>query len=114
MRISDWSSDVCSSDLTFRPARRFQSREARNSSALAPGKGRPMPGSDPITGVSEKSGGLMKSCADAGDTASGAATRAAATRFHLSSEERREGNKCVRTGRSRWAPDHEKKTKQQH
>src|SRR3546814_13403565 len=32
-------------------------------------------------------------------------------RIDIRSEERRVGNECVRTGTSRWSPDHYKKTK---
>src|SRR3546814_12571798 len=88
MRISDWSSDVCSSDLTGASARNWASYG--NEVTLEEG----LPGSactlltDPQT-----SGGLLISC------------KPDAAR----SEERRVGKECVSTCRSRWSPYHEKK-----
>src|SRR3546814_10630644 len=79
MRISDWSSDVCSSDLpdTGQPdvPQELRRREAGGDrTAAGQGRGRP----DPPGG-----GGLE--------------TR---------SEERRVGKECVSTCRSRWSPYH--------
>src|SRR3546814_11052392 len=79
MRISDWSSDVCSSDLPpsrrrrspCRPPCRTYSRAGRRTSAPRPAYG----------------------------------DRRAADR----SEERRVGKECVSTCRFRWTPNHEKK-----
>src|SRR3546814_9011296 len=90
MRISDWSSDVCSSDLAQplrahfpgsldgerrSPAHRHPSRLARHRGAA---QGR------------EGDGG-------------GAASR---PRLYLRSEARRVGKECVSTCRSRWSPYH--------
>src|SRR3546814_5758081 len=84
MRISDWSSDVCSSDLkTFASA---ASASIRKSDSL---------------------------CRVGGDefiilmtTASRARGYSAAEHLHarLRSEERRVGKECVSTCRSRWSP----------
>src|SRR3546814_16581031 len=100
MRISDWSSDVCSSDLCARnavqpgdrdgPCARFQSSDRlRRGGRVAPFghvlKGEPLGFAD---------------LANAGD--------------HRS-EERRVGKECVSTCRSRWSPYHaKKKTKRKH
>src|SRR3546814_16472950 len=86
MRISDWSSDVCSSDLSPhrrpsaapRRARHFRRRHNRD---------RPRP---------------VRSSSDLRNPAYGR------------SEERRVGKECVSTCRSRWSPSHSKKQKTQH
>src|SRR3546814_13924764 len=79
MRISDWSSDVCSSDLTRRRS----------------GGGAARPGSQP---------GLRGAAADPGVDPGGGARHAVGR-----SEERRVGKECVSTCRSRWSPSHSKK-----
>src|SRR3546814_17420115 len=94
MRISDWSSDVCSSDLNgeryclaeehaprgARHGHRKRSRP-RRASALRP-----------------------RSRDDAGVHLVGGAAG------HIRSEERRVGKECGSTCRSRWSPNHKKKT----
>src|SRR3546814_20511177 len=107
MRISDWSSDVCSSDLvedddplsgqrpgfrgeSFRPDRPVQSDQAAlayqgadsDGSASASARSASSPWS-PIPGYSSRA-------------------RARISR----SEERRVGNEWVSTGISRWSPEH--------
>src|SRR3546814_20170324 len=84
MRISDWSSDVCSSDLRGRG-------EAGRS--RGDGKGRDPGAAGVPVGARPSAGDLP------GD---GEAARAR-------SEERRVGEECVSTCRSRWSPYHEKK-----
>src|SRR3546814_12150221 len=88
MRISDWSSDVCSSDLVVvgldRPAQSSGSR----SPPLSPSPHRTSPSSND------------SSPAVGGCTAPHHSTR---------SEERRVGKECVSTCRSRWSPYHSKK-----
>src|SRR3546814_17503763 len=109
MRISDWSSDVCSSDLTVCRGATF--RLAENSPLAAPtersscterlgtnackvsSKRRPPPDCDSRCTV-----GFQPP-----DTSS--ASQA------LRSEERRVGKECVRTCRSRWSPYPTKKKK---
>src|SRR3546814_9206976 len=80
MRISDWSSDVCSSDLLGRAAHAgVPGREHRDGGARyhrAQGAGAPR---------------------DAGFAGLDVAER---------SEERRVGKECVSTCRSRWSPYH--------
>src|SRR3546814_8739410 len=77
MRISDWSSDVCSSDLTC--AERFGD----------PGKAGRVAAVGQIAGEHEHVGlvGLIEQPLDR-------------------SEERRVGKECVSTCRSRWSPYH--------
>src|SRR3546814_5721251 len=87
MRISDWSSDVCSSDLIFEEkAHHFGVRRRHRH----PGR-RYMAGS------------IV-------DIAPAAAGRRTHMRFGRS-EERRVGKECVSTCRSRWSPYHSKKNK---
>src|SRR3546814_3414549 len=89
MRISDWSSDVCSSDLP-RPAgppadaqpahlrrRRTSARRAEPRSARLR-----------VAQPQEQGGCIMSD-----------------NRQSLRSEERRVGKECVSTCRSRWSPD---------
>src|SRR3546814_8048811 len=83
MRISDWSSDVCSSDLTACPAsshlERPRERRAASQEKLSSG-----------------GEGLV---IDRGEVAPGCGCRGR-------SEERRVGKECVSTCRSRWSPYH--------
>src|SRR3546814_7161085 len=83
MRISDWSSDVCSSDLRL-PA--------------------PGPADDGSNGRSSgPAPGLRDRGADRYPAPSG---RGAADGARARSEERRVGKECVSTCRSRWTPYH--------
>src|SRR3546814_20191015 len=85
MRISDWSSDVCSSDLPV--GHIGPSRFADRRSAHAARQNRTDTAAQPAV-----HGGRP----DAGDG-------------HARSEERRVGKECVNTCRSRWSPYHYKK-----
>src|SRR3546814_5202690 len=78
MRISDWSSDVCSSDLRRQGAglRRYRR--------------------DVAFGLRHAARGIRQ--ADRKDLAGHEAA--------LRSEERRVGKECVSTCRSRWSPNH--------
>src|SRR3546814_15601783 len=94
MRISDWSSDVCSSDLP-QPPRRF----ARLGKILDPQHGA---GTDqhlfkvvPVDGFNSRRHTM---CSHQSFQASLAR-----------SEERRVGQECVSTCRSRWSTYHSKK-----
>src|SRR3546814_12237194 len=79
MRISDWSSDVCSSDLCNRVAVLSRCRGSPATSRCLRGKKRALPNS-----TVRWAGGWR-------------------------SEERRVGKECVSTCRSRWSPYHQKK-----
>src|SRR3546814_18447113 len=90
MRISDWSSDVCSSDLERLPASRARG-----------GRAPPREGHDVHAELHQH--GDVRRC-----------PRAAAHADHDAgesrrSEERRVGKECVSTCRSRWSPYHKKK-----
>src|SRR3546814_5472022 len=84
MRISDWSSDVCSSDLWF------SGRELRQCSATL--------------GSAFIQLSLSGCGAYCGFGSIGCCSAVRTTRVR--SEERRVGNECVSTCRSRWSPDH--------
>src|SRR3546814_16625974 len=98
MRISDWSSDVCSSDLPMIPGIDFVGR-VRDSSHASHSVG------DLVVlngwGVGETHlGGYAELARVPGDwlvPLPDAISR---------SEERRVGKECVRTCRSRWSPYH--------
>src|SRR3546814_16184267 len=101
MRISDWSSDVCSSDLC-------QNRAAdRVGSAADPGAAGNRQDSygwahDLRAGEARKEGGYRRQW-------SRCDPEPARQGYRGRSEERRVGKECVSTGRSRWSPVHEKK-----
>src|SRR3546814_9130102 len=90
MRISDWSSDVCSSDL-----KRIAQVQPADPAALEVSAKKRAP-RIPFGWVVER--GLL----GAGDVLTDA-------RGRYRSEERRVGNECVSTCRSRWSPYHLKK-----
>src|SRR3546814_9751437 len=87
MRISDWSSDVCSSDLGNRTGDR--SRQAGGKSGSSRNRG----------GKADGVGRRSVRPAGARDALSLEGKRDARR-----SEERRGGEECVSTCRSRWAP----------
>src|SRR3546814_14608739 len=78
MRISDWSSDVCSSDLV-----------GRGGGGSAVGRGAPSSTSLRVSGAVERVGRAFPRAVGAGGARS---------------EERRVGKECVSTCRSRWSP----------
>src|SRR3546814_4916143 len=84
MRISDWSSDVCSSDLD----------QGRSEA--------PLIGSHRREGQLDRTDGVA--LALVGDL--GGAVHQVAERAASRSEERRVGKECVSTCRSRWSPYH--------
>src|SRR3546814_13760698 len=93
MRISDWSSDVCSSDLA-REREFVESLVARDDARML--------GAEPVQrlGIDGDIGGAR----DADELARDA-RRIGGRR----SGGRRVGKEGVRTGRSRWSADHKKK-----
>src|SRR3546814_10721327 len=84
MRISDWSSDVCSSDLGFAPCpcRAATTRANRRHGEVKGGR---------FFLRAEKSVGGVANLP---------------YRQRIRSEERRVGKECVSTCRSRWSPYH--------
>src|SRR3546814_19780800 len=100
MRISDWSSDVCSSDLSEAFARQGGFMEMVQLWVNPPAKDKMAPagyqtilkGDIPNIELKDNAGSL----------------RLIAGRFegHQRSEERRVGKECVSPGRYRWSRDH--------
>src|SRR3546814_11883557 len=104
MRISDWSSDVCSSDLL-----RVERGGARAQTLLSNGGARyvqMLPMAWRAAGIAfGEERGVLTPALDEQTRRTGRrawALRRAAGR----SEERRVGKECVSTGRTRWSPDH--------
>src|SRR3546814_20772076 len=106
MRISDWSSDVCSSDLLV---------IASEPSAFCTSQAQPEPKVPTAVSVN---------CFLKSSTPPNCLTKASVNFLHgapcfgvrqfqkkLRSEERRVGKECVSTCRSRWSPYHSKKHK---
>src|SRR3546814_12292400 len=99
MRISDWSSDVCSSDLTrsFELAYTVTQADIDNggvlnvASATGENPGDPED-EDEVEVPSDKQPGIE-------------VTKVAEQATVSRSEERRVGKECVSTCRSRWSPD---------
>src|SRR3546814_16662200 len=87
MRISDWSSDVCSSDLA----------DAARRALLRPGPAASEPGPRRHDAPAEAERHRY------------AAGHARSRGGDVRSEERRVGKECVSTCRSRWSPYHSKK-----
>src|SRR3546814_16915245 len=108
MRISDWSSDVCSSDLTAPRSCRSALGRDRHSAGKEVA-----PGCAP-TAASAYFGGGGASTARSPLCSGGETTPAAylASTRRARSEERRGGKEGVNTCRSRWSPNHLKKKQQ--
>src|SRR3546814_14202031 len=102
MRISDWSSDVCSSDLQLnnsQAAADTETLEKQRNAAVAQYQSQ----AELLSKARQK-------------TSKKITQQVTAAMQDLRSEERRVGKECVSTCRSRGSPDHEKKntkTKQQ-
>src|SRR3546814_12821258 len=94
MRISDWSSDVCSSDRTLQHA--LEAERRLGVAAIVLGQARHRTG-DRLFQVASQSVEV-----GAGRLQDGLRRRR--------SEERRVGKECVSTCRSRWSSSHYKKT----
>src|SRR3546814_20370655 len=103
MRISDWSSDVCSSDLLVELAQPRDRPVDDRDFGPQPRRHFRRMGADHAAAHHHDARGL-----NAGKAAE---QKAEAARMALQrrSEEGRVGNECVRTGRSRWLPNHQKK-----
>src|SRR3546814_20485243 len=126
MRISDWSSDVCSSDLqrllrrqpgVLRP--RDQAMRGLHRVGLRAGQ-QVLELACRVVGVEDRKAApqtgfrvldLQQLQAQRVEGADRQPLRAVAADR---SEERRVGKECVSTCRSRWAPDHEKKKQKQN
>src|SRR3546814_16595576 len=111
MRISDWSSDVCSSDLTG------VALEARDPRAIIPGlrdewtRAVWEPSCTYIDVAGLHAAVLATARRHGAVLAAGAGLGEATDEGHWRSEERRGGEACVRKCRSRGLPVYYKKTK---
>src|SRR3546814_4149489 len=94
--ISDWSSDVCSSDL-FGAGIRWNAPDLKLSEESYAG----------AKNVFESRGRRIIDCTVGGELRIFPRSTLESER----SEERRVGNECVRTSRSRWSPDHLKENR---
>src|SRR3546814_21055603 len=100
MRISDWSSDVCSSDLALRRPGRFDreieigvpDKEGRLEILQIHTRGMPLEKDVDLEVIANMSHGFV-----------GADLQAVAKEAGIRSEERRVGKECVSKCRSRWA-----------
>src|SRR3546814_11586650 len=102
MRISDWSSDVCSSDLQKRLG-------LRAIAILAWCRMDPKRQTDRIDGGVQLGRQAAARTTDGGTFSPPFAPLASAWTFEIRAEARRVGKECVSTCRSRWSPDHYKK-----
>src|SRR3546814_16333877 len=103
MRISDWSSDVCSSDLCRAHARLLgavlaRGRARRRGQCVRGRRSGTDHAAGPGRAVSRRTDGRL-------------GLRVCRAHRRLRSEERRVGKECVSTCRSRWSPYHYKKKK---
>src|SRR3546814_6267044 len=99
MRISDWSSDVCSSDLAHRMGDRVHGRTANMRPTPLPAI--PTRLADHNTRMF-RIANLADGCAAVGGNSADFSGR----QCNLRSEERRVGKECVSTCRSRWSQYH--------
>src|SRR3546814_2545559 len=102
MRISDWSSDVCSSDL------HLAGREQRARRFLPRHHQVPEPGREPMARVVALRAQLGGGAQRFGNALGRAFVVGGEGHAHMAvrSEERRVGKECVSTCRSRWSPYH--------
>src|SRR3546814_18144544 len=113
MRISDWSSDVCSSDLHEDHGARRQvdaGEGDRSCGRSEQGLDRRVPAEDLLDGRSQEIGAGAK---EAGLVGVGG-QRCRAVAEQVRSEERRVGKECGSTGSSRWSPSLSKQTTSYH
>src|SRR3546814_13248362 len=107
MRISDWSSDVCSSDLNIEDVSARVAQQARSFTGLVASAGQV---NDSNRRIATAAGDAREKAAQTAGSvrASEETVRNAVDDIHAlveaSSEERRVGKECVSPCRSRWAP----------
>src|SRR3546814_11570113 len=103
MRISDWSSDVCSSDLDQICRRRRRERTHRRNAMKYRKLGHGLEVSAIGIGCMPliKGGNILYG--EAADVDESTRTTYRAIDIGVRSEERRVGKECVRTCRSRWS-----------
>src|SRR3546814_14558619 len=113
MRISDWSSDVCSSDLAqYKPLTKATAMAGNETGRFTPSNLESVHRRDMGKTAAYREGNtLMSDYVNAGrnlkDTLPNSGTGER-------SEERRVGKECCSQCRSRWSPMHEKKKKQRN
>src|SRR3546814_12093771 len=101
MRISDWSSDVCSSDLPAMPLLRPEPEvDARRFAQW------------PVTSPAAPIRLLLSNSLGMGGSTEPTPVDASPWPSGSRSEERRVGHECVSTCRSRWSPYHYKNKNQ--
>src|SRR3546814_19360109 len=105
MRISDWSSDVCSSDLVAVDRHRF----ARWF--LCTAESMPVDGDFAFVALDEAQLGIDP---ERGHVFTDRMLHVRGREETMRSEERRVGQECVSTCRSRWSPYHYKKKLSEH
>src|SRR3546814_15258562 len=100
MRISDWSSDVCSSDLRVLEERYAIPTDAHAAICLA------MCDIDHFNQVNDRFGHAVgdRVLRAIGTALDDICVDHLVARYGGRSEERRVGKECVSTGRSRWSP----------
>src|SRR3546814_15707003 len=110
MRISDWSSDVCSSDLGVCTLPQSGQQRIDEINARLDGEGHPGPHHAGEAQVRVAVGlvdhATRRTGGEAGDIVYLQAQQMAQAMREERSEERRVGKECVSTCRSRWSPDH--------
>src|SRR3546814_19386372 len=106
MRISDWSSDVCSSDLVDDGQRLVQRLRMVADDEQQLAVDLVGPALDHAGREQEEGGGKRDQQDEDGENP--------ATHQRVRSEERRVGNECVRPCRSRWSAYHKKKKPQRN
>src|SRR3546814_12321547 len=106
MRISDWSSDVCSSDLAVTGESRTAS--AQKARAAWDGAMEDIATAMPATQLVDAlfGTGLVRPLDEKLSTRLAYPTAAAKHSYAIRSEESRVGKACFRTFSARWWPDH--------
>src|SRR3546814_13251101 len=107
MRISDWSSDVCSSDLNGFNEISSNADPALNFAATYNGRQQSNPAAQFGFRISAKLAvaGAINSSIDSSELMTGSMLRSSGlATFGSRSEERRVGKECVSTCSSRWSP----------
>src|SRR3546814_16620671 len=119
MRISDWSSDVCSSDLNQAPSNNAKATVAQtgNANQSYVDQTLALTGGDNTTATVAQTGNRNYSYVDqsaaendafvtqtSNDSSSTVLQSGANSTATVRSEERRVGKECVSTCRSRWSP----------
>src|SRR3546814_12139020 len=102
MRISDWSSDVCSSDLMLRQIDEAREGQRHAERALAKAQRRHEEQQTELTELRLRYREQLQKLEQQRTQIETLTTE----RQTLRSEERRVGKECVSTCRSRWSPDH--------